>query len=42
MMASKVNKDSKSILRDIQPNSKGAEIGVWAGNTSMQFLRLNI
>ena len=42
MMASKVNKDSKSILRDIQPNSKGAEIGVWAGNTSIQFLRLNI
>ena len=42
MMASRVNKDSKHILKDILPNTKGAEIGVWAGNTSMQFLRLCI
>ena len=41
-MASRVNKDSKHILKDILPNTKGAEIGVWAGNTSMQFLRLGI
>ena len=42
MMASRVNKDSIHILKDILPNTKGAEIGVWAGNTSMQFLRLGI
>lgn len=42
MMASRTNKDSKSILRDIQPNSKGAEIGVWVGNTSRQFLNRDI
>ena len=41
-MASRVNKDSIHILKDILPNTKGAEIGVWAGNTSMQFLRLGI
>ena len=42
MMASRVNKDSIHVLKDILPNTKGAEIGVWAGNTSMQFLRLGI
>ena len=37
MMGSKVNKDSNSIMHLIQPDTVGAEIGVWWGNTSYYF-----
>jgi len=33
-----VNKDSKHIMHLIKPGTVGAEIGVWKGNTSSQFL----
>ena len=39
MMATHTNKDSKNIMHIIQPNSIGAEIGVWMGNTSTLFLK---
>ena len=42
MMASPVNKDSKRIMHMIEPNTEGAEIGVWAGNTSVQFLNRGV
>ena len=42
MMASPVNKDSKRIMHMIEPNTEGAEIGVWAANTSVQFLNRGI
>ena len=37
MMGSVVNKDSPSILHLIKRNTIGAEIGVWEGNTSINF-----
>ena len=42
MMASPVNRDSHHLMRQIPHNSNGAEIGVWAGNTSKQFLNCGI
>ena len=42
MMASPVNKDSKRIMHMIEPQTEGAEIGVWAANTSVQFLNRGI
>ena len=39
MMATHTNKDSMNIMHIIQPNTVGAEIGVWMGNTSTQFLK---
>ena len=39
MMATHTNKDSMNIMHIIQPNTIGAEIGVWMGNTSTQFLK---
>ena len=42
MMASPVNKDSKNLMHMIPPQSEGAEIGVWAANTSVQFLNRGI
>ena len=42
MMATKRNKDSRHLMGDILPNTKGAEIGVWTGSTSLQFLERGI
>ena len=39
MMATHTNKDSRHIMHAIKPNTIGAEIGVWMGNTSTQFLK---
>lgn len=39
MMATHTNKDSKHIMHIIKPDSIGAEIGVWMGNTSTLFLK---
>ena len=39
MMATHTNKDSRHIMHVIKPDSIGAEIGVWMGNTSTQFLK---
>ena len=39
MMATHTNKDSKNIMHVIKPDTTGAEIGVWMGNTSTQFLK---
>jgi len=38
MMGSTTNKDSKNIMSLIEPNTIGAEVGVWYGNSSKQFL----
>lgn len=38
MMGSQINKDSKNIMSLIEPNTVGAEVGVWYGNSSKQFL----
>ena len=40
--ATKRNKDSQHLMGDILPNTKGAEIGVWTGSTSLQFLERGI
>lgn len=37
MMGGKINKDSKHILNLVKPDTVGAEIGVWWGNTSYHF-----
>ena len=42
MMATHTNKDSKNIMHIIQPDTVGAEIGVWFGNTSTLFLKKNL
>ena len=42
MMATHTNKDSKNIMHLIKPQTIGAEIGVWMGNTSSQFLKKNL
>ena len=39
MMATHTNRDSRHIMHAIRPNTIGAEIGVWMGNTSTQFLK---
>tara|TARA_B100000214_G_scaffold366340_1_gene335159 strand:- start:49 stop:657 length:609 start_codon:yes stop_codon:yes gene_type:complete len=39
MMATHTNKDSKHIMHIIKPDTVGAEIGVWMGNTSTLFLK---
>ena len=39
MMATHTNTDSKNIMFLIKPATIGAEIGVWMGNTSTQFLK---
>ena len=39
MMALHTNKDSAHIMHLIRKNTIGAEIGVWMGNTSTQFLK---
>tara|TARA_B100002019_G_scaffold9028_1_gene7116 strand:- start:120 stop:716 length:597 start_codon:yes stop_codon:yes gene_type:complete len=39
MMATHTNKDSRHVMHAIKPNTIGAEIGVWMGNTSTQFLK---
>ena len=42
MMATHTNKDSKNIMHLIKPQTIGAEIGVWMGNTSTLFLKNNL
>ncbi len=42
MMATHTNKDSVNIMHLIKENTIGAEIGVWMGNTSTQFLKKNL
>ena len=42
MMATARNKDSVNIMKHIPEFSVGAEIGVWQGNTSSQFLNRGI
>jgi len=39
MMATHTNKDSQNIMHLIKPDTVGAEIGVWLGNTSTQFVK---
>ena len=39
MMATHTNKDSRHIMHVIKPDTVGAEIGVWFGNTSTQFVK---
>lgn len=39
MMATHTNKDSRHIMHAIKPDTVGAEIGVWFGNTSTQFVK---
>lgn len=41
-MATHTNKDSHNLMHVIKPNTVGAEIGVWFGNTSTQFLKRNL
>ena len=42
MMATHTNKDSRNITHLIRPDTIGAEIGVWMGNTSTLFLKNKI
>lgn len=42
MMYIKTNKDAPNIMHVIPPNSRGAEIGVWMGNSSQRFLDCGI
>ena len=42
MMATHTNKDSRNITHLIKPDTIGAEIGVWMGNTSTLFLKNKI
>lgn len=39
MMALETNQDSRNLMHVIKPGTIGAEIGVWMGNTSTQFLQ---
>ena len=39
MMIKETNIDSRHIMHLIKPDTVGAEIGVWFGNTSVQFLQ---
>ena len=38
MMYIKTNKDAPNIMHIIPPDSRGAEIGVWMGNSSQRFI----
>ena len=42
MMETQHNKDSQNIMGAIKPGTVGAEIGVWYGNTSMQFVKQGV
>ena len=42
MMATHTNKDSQNIMHLIKPDTVGAEIGVWFGNTSTQFVKKSL
>ena len=42
MMYIKVNKDAPNIMHLIKPNTIGAEIGVWEGNTSKKFVERGV
>lgn len=42
MMGSRINKDSHNIMHLIQPDTVGAEVGVWWGNTSYNFFMKNL
>lgn len=42
MMGSPINKDSPNIMHLIEKDSIGAEIGVWEGNTSVNFIKKKI
>ena len=42
MMYTALNKDSKHVMHLIEKDTIGAEIGVWLGNTSKQFLQKGI
>ena len=42
MMYIKTNKDAPNIMHIIPPGSRGAEIGVWMGNTSQRFLERGV
>ena len=42
MMASRINKDSHNIMHLIEPGTRGAEIGVWWGNTAYNFFMKNL
>lgn len=42
MMATARNKDSVNIMKHVEHFSVGAEIGVWQGNTSSQFLERGV
>ena len=42
MMGSRINKDSHHIMHLIQPDTIGAEVGVWWGNTSYNFFMKNL
>ena len=42
MMYTAINKDSKHVMHLIEKDTIGAEIGVWLGNTSKQFLQKGI
>jgi len=42
MMGSRINKDSHNIMHLIQPDTIGAEVGVWWGNTSYNFFMKNL
>ena len=42
MMYIKTNKDAPNIMHIIPSGSRGAEIGVWMGNTSQQFLERGV
>ena len=41
MMATHTNKDAPNIIGQIQPNTVGAEIGVWMGNSSQRMLAVS-
>lgn len=42
MMATQTNRDAPNIIGQIQPNTVGAEIGVWMGNSSDKMLQQGI
>ena len=42
MMVQTKNNDSRNVMPHIKPDTVGAEIGVWHGNTSSQFLKRGI
>ena len=42
MMITKTNQDSDQILHLINPNTIGAEVGVWEGSSSSKFVKKNL